>query len=326
MFNRSNYRQIIDRYLPAMLHSIAWLVYFAAVYNGNFEKNDLNKFIVRYSPKFLFQAAVFYINYLYLIQETLAKLKVLKYLFFNCLLVFLFALCLSGLAHQLLWITFLNISWFLVLSILIRFSTDWFLHKQLEKEKENQHLKTELDFLKGQVNPHFFFNSLNNLYALSLKQAPETPETILKISGIMRYMLYETDAARVPIKQEVDMINTYISLQQLKTKTEHYAPIKVVGEIDTLQIEPLLLLPLIENVFKHGAVPIEITLTVTEGHVRLTTSNKINEDILTTTGGIGLINLKRRLALLYPDRHSLKLQKNDGTFTATLAINFSNKL
>ncbi|WP_299358739.1 sensor histidine kinase [Mucilaginibacter sp.] len=309
-----------------MLHSIAWLVYFAAVYNGNFEKNDLNKFIVRYSPKFLFQAAVFYINYLYLIQETLAKLKVLKYLFFNCLLVFLFALCLSGLAHQLLWITFLNISWFLVLSILIRFSTDWFLHKQLEKEKENQHLKTELDFLKGQVNPHFFFNSLNNLYALSLKQAPETPETILKISGIMRYMLYETDAARVPIKQEVDMINTYISLQQLKTKTEHYAPIKVVGEIDTLQIEPLLLLPLIENVFKHGAVPIEITLTVTEGHVRLTTSNKINEDILTTTGGIGLINLKRRLALLYPDRHSLKLQKNDGTFTATLAINFSNKL
>ena len=325
IFNRFNYRKTVDRYLPLLLHSLGWIAYVFAVYNGNWIKSDFTKFVIRYGPKFLFQAGIFYINYLYLIQVTLAKLKVLRYLFFNCVLLLLFALCLSGLAHQLVWITFLNISWFLVLSILIRFSTDWFLHKQLEKEKENQQLKTELDFLKGQVNPHFFFNSLNNLYALALKQAPETPDTILKISGIMRYMLYETDTARVPVKQEVEMINTYISLQQLKTKSEHYAPIKVVGEIDTLEIEPLLLLPLIENVFKHGTAPLEIILTVTQGRVWLTTSNKINVDLKSTAGGIGLANLRRRLALLYPGRHSLELRENDGTFTATLATNFSNK-
>jgi len=195
----------------------------------------------------------------------------------------------------------------------------------LEKEKENQQLKTELDFLKAQVNPHFFFNSLNNLYALALKQAPETPETVLKISGIMRYMLYETDVAQVPLRQEVDMINTYISLQQLKTKSAGYLPIMVTGDIVNLQIEPLLLLPLVENVFKHGTMPLHIVLQVSPVSIQLITSNQIRKETKATPGGIGLSNLKRRLSLLYANAHQLELQEKDGIFTATLILNLPIK-
>ncbi|MBB6128329.1 sensor histidine kinase [Mucilaginibacter lappiensis] len=336
LFHQSKYRGIIDHYLPLLLHGLAWVAYVSAVYNGNAAGRSFLEFFTRYGPKFVFQGIIFYGNYLYLIPAALARLKIGRYIALNIVLVVVFAVVLSGTRYlhaasgqfsflQSVWINSLNMTWFLVLSILIRFSTDWFRQKQLEKEKENQQLKTELDFLKAQVNPHFFFNSLNNLYALALKQAPETPETILKISGIMRYMLYETDVAQVPLRQEVDMINTYISLQQLKTKSGHFAPIDVTGEMDAIQIEPLLLLPLIENVFKHGTIPLHIGLKVNHDSIQLTTSNQIRKEAKATPGGIGLSNLKRRLSLLYPDAHRLELRENDGTFTATLILNLPIK-
>ncbi|MCR8561984.1 histidine kinase [Mucilaginibacter sp. BJC16-A38] len=336
LFHQSKYRGVIDRYLPLLLHGLAWIAYASAVYNGNAAGRSFFEFLTRYGPKFIFQAIIFYSNYLYLIPAALARLRIGRFISFNIVLVGVFAVVLSGVRYlqtasgqfsflQSIWINCLNITWFLVLAILIRFSTDWFRQKQLEKEKENQQLKTELDFLKAQVNPHFFFNSLNNLYALALKQAPETPETILKISGIMRYMLYETDVAQVPLRQEVDMINTYISLQQLKTKSAGYPPIIVTGDIGNLQIEPLLLLPLIENVFKHGTMPLTILLQVSSVTIQLTTSNQMRKETNAIAGGIGLSNLKRRLSLLYPGAHQLKLQEKDGIFTATLILNLPIK-
>lgn len=336
LFHQSKYQGIIDRYLPLLLHGLAWVAYMSAVYNGNAAGRSFLEFLSRYGPKFVFQAIIFYSNYLYLAPAALATLKIGRYISLNLVLVVLFAVVLSGTRYphaasgqfsfpQSVWINGLNITWFLIMAILIRFSTDWFRQKRLEKEKENQQLKTELDFLKAQVNPHFFFNSLNNLYALALKQAPETPETILKIAGIMRYMLYETDVAQVPLGQEVDMINNYISLQQLKTKSVGYPPIVVTGDISNLQIEPLLLLPLVENVFKHGTLPLTITLQVSSFSIQLTTCNQMRKEINTTPGGIGLTNLKRRLSLLYPDAHQLELQEKDGTFTATLILNLPIK-
>jgi hypothetical protein len=324
-FNITKHRETIDRYLPILLHVLGWLAYVLAVFNGNSAKYNFSEFLSRYGLKFLLQVIIFYINYLYLIPLLLAKFKVLPYIAFNLLIALICAFCLSVTTGQFMLIPFLNITWFWVLAILIRFSTDWFRQKQLEKEKENQQLKTELDFLKAQVNPHFFFNSLNNLYALALKQAPETPETILKISEIMRYMLYETDVAQVPLRREVDIINTYISLQQLKTKSAGYPPIIVTGDMGNLQIEPLLLLPLAENVFKHGTMPLTIVLQVSPASVQLTTSNQMRKETNAIAGGIGLTNLKRRLSLLYPGAHQLELQEKDGTFTAILILNLPIK-
>jgi two-component system LytT family sensor kinase len=224
-----------------------------------------------------------------------------------------------------IWIDSLNITWFLILSILIRFSADWFRQKELEKDSENQQLKSELDFLKAQVNPHFFFNSLNNLYALSLKQAPETPETILRISRIMRYLLYETNVKEVPLALEAEMIATYVSLQQLKNKSGENISMEIIGDLGSIQIEPLLLLPIIENIFKHGSEPINITLHVSSPIVQLKTTNKIRNNNEKIAGGIGLTNLKRRLALLYPDTHQLELQENDDNFTAILTLNLQSR-
>ncbi|MCR8556966.1 histidine kinase [Mucilaginibacter sp. BJC16-A38] len=336
LFHQSKYRGVIDRYLPLLLHGLGWLAYVFAVYNGNAAGRSFVELLTRYGPKFILQAIIFYSNYLYLIPAALASLRIRRFISFNIVLVAVFAAVLSGVRYlqaasgqfsflQSIWINCLNITWFLVLAILIRFSTDWFRQKQLEKEKENQQLKTELNFLKAQVNPHFFFNSLNNLYALALKQAPETPEIILKISGIMRYMLYETDASQVPLRQEVDMINTYISLQQLKSKSAGYPSIVVTGDMGNLQIEPLLLLPLVENVFKHGTLPFTIVLQVSPVSIQLTTSNQMRKEANATPGGIGLSNLKRRLSLLYADAHRLELRENDNTFTATLILNLPIK-
>jgi two-component system LytT family sensor kinase len=332
IFNKSRHREIIDRYLPVLLHGLGWIAYMLAVYNGNSVGHNFIEFSTHYGPKFILQALIFYSNYLYLIPTALAKLKVLRYIFLNMALVLLFGVCLTS-AHypntnlnqfpflKYVWIDCLNITWFLILSILIRFSTDWFRQKQLEKERENQQLKTELDFLKAQVNPHFFFNSLNNLYALSLRQAPETPETILRISRIMRYLLYETNVKEVPLAHEAEMIATYISLQQLKNKSGENIGMEIIGDLGSVQIEPLLLLPIIENVFKHGAEPINIELQVSPLVIQLRTINKIRRSNEKNAGGIGIANLKRRLTLLYPYSHQLELQENDDNFTATLTLN-----
>jgi len=332
IFTKSRHREIIDRYLPVLLHGLGWVAYVLAVYNGNSAKYNFIEFSTHYGPKFIFQALIFYINYLYLIPAALAKLKILRYISLNIALVLLLGVCLAT-AHypntnlnrfpfvKNVWIDSLNITWFLILSILIRFSTDWFRQKQLEKDRENQQLKSELDFLKAQVNPHFFFNSLNNLYALSLKQAPETPETILRISRIMRYLLYETNVKEVPLAHEAEMIATYVSLQQLKNKSGENTGMKVIGDLESIQIEPLLLLPLIENIFKHGTEPINIELQASPLIIQLKTTNKIRNSNEKIVGGIGLANLKRRLVLLYPNTHQLELQENDDNFTATLTLN-----
>jgi two-component system LytT family sensor kinase len=336
IFSKSRHRGIIDLYLPVLLHGLGWVAYMLAVYNGNSAGHNFFEFSTHYGPKFIFQAMIFYINYLYLIPVALAKLKILRYISLNMALVLLLGVCLATVHYpntnlnqfpflKNVWIDSLNITWFLTLSILIRFSTDWFRQKQLEKERENQQLKSELDFLKAQVNPHFFFNSLNNLYALSLKQAPETPETILRISRIMRYLLYETDVKEVPLAHEAEMIATYVSLQQLKNKSGENISMEIIGDLGSIQVEPLLLLPIIENIFKHGIEPINIELQVSPLIIQLKTINKIRNSNEKIAGGIGLANLKRRLTLLYPNAHQLELQKNDDNFTATLILNLQSR-
>jgi sensor histidine kinase YesM len=192
----------------------------------------------------------------------------------------------------------------------------------LEKEKS----QNELDLLKQQLNPHFFFNTLNNLYALSLQKSDKTPDSILQLSELMRYTIYKGQEKTVKLSQELDYIENYIQLQQIRLwKTLHFEFDKQV-ENDQIDIAPLLLIVFIENAFKHGIEPAEdaatLKLSLVSNHHSLTFSceNSSDPEEIRQTQGIGIDNLKKRLELLYPNRYTLHIQSIDNIFKAKLKL------
>jgi len=192
----------------------------------------------------------------------------------------------------------------------------------LEKEK-SQH---ELDLLKQQLNPHFFFNTLNNLYALSLQKSDKTPESILQLSELMRYTIYKGQEKSVKLSQEIDYIHDYIQLQQIRLqKTLHFEFDKQVTD-DQIEIVPLLLIVFVENAFKHGIEPAEgeatLKLLLRANHNTLLFSceNSFDCEEKTKPKGIGIDNLRKRLELLYPNRYRLHITSIDHIFKAELKL------
>lgn len=204
--------------------------------------------------------------------------------------------------------------------------------QRLEQEKEasalkNENLETELKFLKSQINPHFLFNALNNIYTLAYIQDKEAPEMILKLSDMLRYILYDCASQEVPIDKEINYLQNYIELQQLKTDD---LDIKVM--IDEFppqsQIAPMLFIPFIENSFKHSKIEdiqqgwIEMSLSQQEDqiHFRICNSKPQKDFTKDKVGGIGLQNVKRRLELLYPHKHQLLTKEDEKSFEVDLTL------
>lgn len=193
----------------------------------------------------------------------------------------------------------------------------------LEKEKS----QNELDLLKQQLNPHFFFNTLNNLYALSLQKSEKTPESILQLSELMRYTIYKGQEKSVSLLQEVKYLEDYIQLQQIRLKN----PLNLKFEkniIDPdIDIAPLLLIVFIENAFKHGIETAEnsaflnVSLMSNEKELYFSCENSFDTDENRGKPGIGIVNLKKRLDLLYPDQHTLTLSSENHIFKADLKLN-----
>ena len=183
----------------------------------------------------------------------------------------------------------------------------------------------ELAFLKSQINPHFLFNTLNNLYGLSLSEPDKTPDAILKLSEMMRYMLYESNADKVLLKQEVTYLKNYIELQKLRYDGTTFIQFEVNGAFLGQQIAPLLLISFVENAFKHGDVfdakhPLGMTLSFDNQNLVFEVKNKIHQKNKDEVGGIGIKNVERRLELLYPKKHLLSIQQENLIFESHLEI------
>ena len=219
---------------------------------------------------------------------------------------------------------------FIIMLLTVPFivSNQWYQQStqiiSLEKEKS----ETELNLLKQQINPHFFFNTLNNLYALSITKDKQTPEVILKLSELMRYVIYKGKEAWVPLEEEIQYIEDYIQLQQIRLHKGLDYKFEKSIEQDTLQIPPLLFITFVENAFKHGIEPAEgdcslhLKLEEKNGFMVFSCENSIEPDEKgTKVSGIGLQNLKRRLALRFPQEHELFLNKEVHSFKASLKIN-----
>jgi len=196
------------------------------------------------------------------------------------------------------------------------------------KEKETETLKTELSLLRSQVSPHFMFNVLNNMVALARKQSDQLEPSLIKLSSLMRYMLYEADEEKVSLEKEIDYLRSYIDLQQQRFGKQVVVDVIIHPADNQYDIEPMLLIPFVENAFKHGTGMIKdarilIEMKAEKGVLQFTVQNKYNpasEELRDKTSGIGLTNVRRRLNLLYGKKHDLQIRKTEELFTTTLKI------
>ncbi len=207
--------------------------------------------------------------------------------------------------------------------------------ERMQKDKENQTLRTELSFLRWQISPHFLFNVLNNMVSLARIKSEKLEGMLLNLSSLMRYMLYESESDhKVSIEIETEYLQSYISLQNLRfgndvLVTSNIADAENAGR--QYVIEPMLLIPFIENAFKHGIGSIEnpvidIRLHFDNSMLIMTVSNKYKEvpnEEKDATSGIGLTNVRKRLNLLYPGKHSLSISRNNGWYSSTVKIDLS---
>ncbi|MGC4129972.1 MAG: histidine kinase [Bergeyella sp.] len=220
-----------------------------------------------------------------------------------------------------------------IILVMIMMFASYNLQNFLLKIKKEKQIKTEqnlaeLNLLKSQISPHFLFNVLNSLYALSIKKSEETPDVILKLSDILRYSLYETKKREISIADEIHILNTYIDIEQLRLPENAKISFDYRSVKNSVKIAPMLLLPLIENAFKHGtdstigASYIDAILRCDENNLIFICKNNFKESAKKDAGGIGIENIKNRLKLLYPEKHKLEIEKNKDVFTINLEIKF----
>ena len=218
---------------------------------------------------------------------------------------------------------------FLFLSIGYRLTRDWYKNEVIKKQILQEKLETELNFLKAQINPHFLFNTLNNLYAESRKHEDKTVANgIAKLSHMMRYMIYDSNVELVRLDKEISYLESFIELQKLRISDQDPLDLKVdIGQVDTsLKIAPLLFIPFVENAFNYGIhleqpCFIHLHLSSTNNELLFTISNsKFQNTRIKEHSGLGLNNTKRRLALLYPNQHELVIADGASQYDLSLKI------
>ncbi len=185
--------------------------------------------------------------------------------------------------------------------------------------------KAELAFLKSQINPHFLYNTLNYIYSLALPASEKLAEAVLRLSALMRYTLNESDDGKVALSKEIEYLESYIALFKMRFEPEFYVIFEQHG-VRNQKIASLLLIPFIENAFKHGVVtdpknPVRISAKISGWHIEFIVSNLISKHQKDQSSGIGLANIRRRLELIYPDQYELTISKEKNVYSSTLIIN-----
>lgn len=202
------------------------------------------------------------------------------------------------------------------------------LNEKKQKELEKEKLNSELAFLKNQISPHFFFNTLNNIYSLIGIDGTTAQESVLKLSKLMRYLLYESEHGETMISKEIDFMNNYIDLMKLRLSPRVELKIDFPKEFSDFSIPPLLFVPFIENAFKHGVTFrdrsfINIAMKIENDQISFSAENSIGKSSQTGDlqhSGIGLENVRKRLSLLFPGNHELKIEQYETIFRVDLAI------
>jgi len=325
-------------------HVLAWLlwlslpVFFRRTEHG--QKDDWTNFFTWvYIVSNIYWIFLFYFNANFLIPQYINKRRVWQYLAILVILYFAVVLQMDFVFQfekPKSKFSFYHLPFFFIfpflfvwaMSTVYRTVSDKVKTDQLLKDRENENLKTELSFLRSQVSPHFLFNTLNNMVAMARLRSDKLEPSLIKLSGLMRYMLYESDEQKVLLSREIEYVTSYIDLQKLRFGKDMQVKVNMNDREESHLIEPMLLIPFIENAFKHGTgmiqqPEIDISLEVNKGILDFRIRNKYNgesNEIKDNTSGIGLTNVMRRLNLLYDKRHILEMDKQDGWFTVSLQL------
>jgi sensor histidine kinase YesM len=215
-----------------------------------------------------------------------------------------------------------------VISIVYRRVVDKIRYEKVQAQRRTEQLSTELKFLRSQISPHFLFNVLTNLVSLARKKSDQLESSLIMLSDLMRYMLYDTQGKKVALTKEIEYLQSYIELQKLRFGSEIAINTVMELEEETVHytIEPMLLIPFVENAFKHGVAQINIQLSVKNGQLTFDVTNRFDHENTTSkdeNSGIGLTNVRSRLDLLYKDRHTLLIRDDNNLFHVTLTLMFT---
>jgi two-component system, LytTR family, sensor kinase len=217
---------------------------------------------------------------------------------------------------------------FTTMALLIKFMIDWFTAQKQKADLLAKSKASELALLRSQINPHFLFNTLNNIYSLVYKRSDEAPSVVMKLSEIMRYMLYDANSEKVMLKKEIDYLQSFIELNELRLKEGKVTSFTIEGDYTNQLIPPMLLIPFVENAFKHGSkksvIPaILIRLELKDKGLEFDVVNYVepgasaNKDL---AGGIGLDNVRKRLDIIYPGKYELLVENGTGVHHVNLKI------
>ena len=338
-----------NRNIKVFSHILVWLVLFSIPYILSYgQEQDINRIIAHFWIPLMFYAIIFYLNYFVLIDRFLFTKKTLLFIVLNLVMIALFILIKEQIEDRLfvdlikkrsnangsgppfkmiIYVQMLSYMAPLLFSIAIKTTQRWVKTEAEHKEAANFKLQSELQHLHYQLQPHFFFNSLNNIYAM-VDVSPEQAKTsIHSLSKLMRYMLYETNMELVPLSKEIEFIKKFIDLMKLRVSDKTEVNYNLPSEETGINIAPLLFISLIENAFKHGvsaskASQININMTCNDKTVLFTIENdnlpKKTED--KSGSGIGIQNLEKRLKLLYPNRYKFNSKVENDRFLVTLEI------
>jgi len=337
-----------NKRIKTLTHVVVWVIVFSLPYIL-YKSNDRPPHTMTEQEKagFLyanlltnvFWVGMFYLNAFILVPRLIYRKQILLYV-----AIVLACFCVTIVLHMALLhlfnrghvFSYFRSAWFNVGPFLLSLaiSTTWQMWSdkvkadKLAQQKQQENLKTELSFLRSQISPHFVFNVLNNIVALVRLKSDALEPTVMKLSSLMQYMLYETNEEKVAVKTEADYLQSYIDLQQQRfgNKVKISTAIHLSNEWN--EIEPMLLIPFVENAFKHGVGMIEnpqidIRLLTQANMLAFSVSNRYNPAATETkdkTSGIGLANVRRRLNLLYGDDQQLKIVKENNWFEVSLTI------
>ena len=338
----------IQRHKILILHASFWCVYFSFFYYQiSFSKNGKERDFLELLGDAGFQVLsmmfIAYLNYFYFLPRFLKNKNLGRYLLEFTLpfsaTIFLIIQCkrflLDGYTYKFDYIYSTRFSVQVTLSTLfivifvgmLKFAEDWFELEAKKKEIENEKLNAELRFLKAQINPHFLFNTLNNLYYLAFTNSPNTTEVIAMLSQMMRYMIYDSNHESVPLSKEIEYMENYISLEKLRLNGDIPIEFDIQGNVEGVQIVPLILITFLENAFKHGVSTnsneafIKVKLVLDENGCHYTVENSKLPTNPNKKSGIGLQNVKRRLELSYPDDYVLTIKDEPDHYYVELKLN-----
>lgn len=330
-----------DQWFRLLFHVLFWGMLLAWPFINASGNDDHWNFLLTILPVSLTNIPLFFINSEILVPRVLRHNGVGAFLVSIAILMVFFGALQYGMKGLLLepeqmkrnttFVTFMFVTLVTGVSTGYGFITYLVDQEKARQEERQQRLQAELSFLRSQISPHFIFNILNSIVYLIRTKSPQAEPVTIKLSELMRYMLYESRDAQVPLARELTYLENYVALQQMRFEEDVDIRLRIDGQAESQLIEPMLLIPFVENAFKHGvgliAEPIiDIHLTCTTDELYFSVKNKIAPESAEDkdfSSGIGLPNVTRRLELLYPNAHQLTITNDGEWFVAHLTLRFS---